>query len=114
LRAIVYSPTAGILPSFTETNTYFFGNDNHTIPVVSISGNTLGDGSWNGDELTQLEFFTTELSLLNRTEIAMNMATTRMHTVSVASIISQEMPLVTITNWSIQCCIQASDKNISA
>ena len=57
LRAIVYSPTAGVLPSFTETNTYFFGNDNHTIPVVSISGNTLGDGSWNGDELTQLEFF---------------------------------------------------------
>lgn len=57
LRAIVYSPTAGILPSFTETNTYFFGNDNHTIPVVSISGNTLSDGSWSGDELTQLEFF---------------------------------------------------------
>jgi len=56
LRAIVYSPTAGILPSFTETNTYFFGNDNHTIPVVSISGNTL-DGGWNGDELTNLEFF---------------------------------------------------------
>jgi gliding motility-associated-like protein len=57
LRAIAYSPTTGILPSFTETNTYFFGIDNHTIPVVSISGNTLGDGSWNGDELTQLEFF---------------------------------------------------------
>ena len=56
LRAIVYSPTAGILPSFTETNTYFFGNDNHSIPVVSISGTTL-DGGWNGDELTQLEFF---------------------------------------------------------
>jgi gliding motility-associated-like protein len=56
LRAIVYSSTAGILPSFTETNTYFFGNDNHTIPVVSISGNTL-DGGWNGDELTNLEFF---------------------------------------------------------
>jgi len=56
LRAIVYSPTAGTLPSFTETNTYFFGNDNHTIPVVSISGTTL-DGGWNGDELTHLEFF---------------------------------------------------------
>lgn len=56
LRAIVYSPTAGILPSFTETNTYFFGNDNHTIPVVSISGTTL-DGGWNGNELTNLEFF---------------------------------------------------------
>jgi gliding motility-associated-like protein len=56
LRAIVYSPTAGTLPSFTETNTYFFGNDNHTIPVVSISGTTL-DGGWNGNELTHLEFF---------------------------------------------------------
>ena len=56
LRAIVYSPAATTLPSFTETNTYFFGNDNHTIPVVSISGTTL-DGGWNGDELTHLEFF---------------------------------------------------------
>ncbi|MDP4951710.1 MAG: CotH kinase family protein [Flavobacteriales bacterium] len=56
VRAIVYSPAATTLPSFTETNTYFFGNDNHTIPVVSISGTTL-DGGWNGDELTHLEFF---------------------------------------------------------
>ena len=56
LRAIVYSPAATTLPSFTETNTYFFGNDNHTIPVVSISGTTL-DGGWNGNELTHLEFF---------------------------------------------------------
>ncbi len=56
LRAMVYSSTASILPSFTETNTYFFGNDNHTIPVVSISGTTL-DGGWNGDELTHLEYF---------------------------------------------------------
>ena len=56
VRAIVYSPAATTLPSFTETNTYFFGNDNHTIPVVSISGTTL-DGGWNGNELTHLEFF---------------------------------------------------------
>lgn len=56
LKAIVYSSTAGILPSFVETNTYFFGADQHTVPVVSISGNTL-DGGWNGNELTTIEFF---------------------------------------------------------
>ncbi|MFM1931822.1 MAG: hypothetical protein RL226_1125, partial [Bacteroidota bacterium] len=56
-KVIAYSSTAGVLPSRVETNTYFFGNDQHVIPVVSISGNTVGDGSWGGDELTVCEFF---------------------------------------------------------
>ena len=39
------------------TNTYFFGADQHTIPVVNISGSSLNDGEWFGDELTHIEFF---------------------------------------------------------
>jgi hypothetical protein len=35
-----------VLPSFIETNTYFFGNDNHQVMVVHIAGATLSDGSW--------------------------------------------------------------------
>jgi hypothetical protein len=56
LRAIAYNPDADILPSFIETNTYFVGDDQHTIPVFSVSGTTL-DGGWNGDELMHLEMF---------------------------------------------------------
>ena len=58
LRAIAYSSDPNILPSFIETNTYFFGNDIHQIMMVSISGSTLSDGSWWGSELTHIEFFT--------------------------------------------------------
>lgn len=57
LRAIAYHGDPDILPSLVETNTYFFGDDQHTIPVVNISGITLNDGEWNGDELTDIEFF---------------------------------------------------------
>lgn len=57
LRAIVYSSNVNILPSFVETNTYFFGADNHTVPVVNISGASLSDGQWSGSELTTIEFF---------------------------------------------------------
>jgi hypothetical protein len=58
LRAIAYHTDPNILPSLVETNTYFFGDDQHTIPIVNISGITLNDGQWNGDELTDIEFFT--------------------------------------------------------
>ena len=60
LRAIAYSSDPNILPSFIETNTYFFGNDIHQVMMVSISGSTLSDGSWGwgGGELTHIEFFT--------------------------------------------------------
>ncbi|MDP4826888.1 MAG: CotH kinase family protein [Flavobacteriales bacterium] len=57
LRVVAYSSDPNVLPSRAETNTYFFGADNHTVPVVSICGNTLSDGAWGGDELTTLEFF---------------------------------------------------------
>lgn len=57
LRARVYSSDPQILPGFIETNTYFIGPDQHTIKVTSVSGTTLGDGAWNGDELMHIEFF---------------------------------------------------------
>lgn len=57
LRARVYSSDATILPGFIETNTYFIGPDQHTIRVTSVSGGTLSDGTWNGDELMHIEFF---------------------------------------------------------
>jgi gliding motility-associated-like protein len=58
LRAIAYSNDPAILPSFIETNTYFFGSDIHDVMVVNISGSTLSDGSWSGNEFTHIEFFT--------------------------------------------------------
>jgi hypothetical protein len=42
LRAKVFSTNANILPSHTETNTYFI-NENHSVKVVSVCGNTLFD-----------------------------------------------------------------------
>lgn len=48
LRAIAYSDNSNILPSFIATNSYFI-NENHTIPVISVSGgpdlNTLLNGT---------------------------------------------------------------------
>jgi gliding motility-associated-like protein len=42
LKAVAYSSTANIPPSFIEYNTYFV-DDTHTIPILSISGNRVGD-----------------------------------------------------------------------
>ena len=42
IRAKAYPVNSGTAPSFTETNTYFI-NTNHTVPVLSISGNDLQD-----------------------------------------------------------------------
>jgi gliding motility-associated-like protein len=60
LRAIVYSSDPNRLPSFIETNTYFFGNDTHGMLTVSVSGNNM-NGQWPGggnNRLTNIEFFT--------------------------------------------------------
>lgn len=58
LRAVAYSNDPAILPSYIETNTYFFGNDVHEIMTVNISGGSLSDGSWGSGEHTHIEFFT--------------------------------------------------------
>ncbi|MEZ4800388.1 MAG: chitobiase/beta-hexosaminidase C-terminal domain-containing protein [Flavobacteriales bacterium] len=57
IRAIAYSPDVSILPSFIETNTFFTGADQHTVVIASVSGPTLSDGSWWGDEAMHLELF---------------------------------------------------------
>jgi gliding motility-associated-like protein len=57
-RVRAYSANATVLPSFAETNTYFFGTDQHNVRMVAISGGTLGDGAWGGNENTHIEFFT--------------------------------------------------------
>ena len=48
LKAVTYSSNSNVPPSFIEYNTYFV-DDNHTIPIFSISGNQvldLLDGGW--------------------------------------------------------------------
>ena len=57
IRARAFSADGNVLASFVETNTYFFGADQHNIMVATISGPTLSDGQWGGDELTVIEFF---------------------------------------------------------
>lgn len=57
VRAVTVDPTGNLAPSFTATNTFFIGDDSHTIRVVSVSGDGLEDGSWNGDEPMHIEFF---------------------------------------------------------
>lgn len=57
LRAAAFPTAPGTLPSFISTNTYFFGNDTHSITTVSVSGNQIGNGLWTGDERCHIEFF---------------------------------------------------------
>lgn len=59
LRAIAYSADPTIWQSLIETNTYFFGADQHNVYTVNVSGATLSDGTWGwgGDENTHIEFF---------------------------------------------------------
>ena len=57
VKAIAYSSDPDVLPSKVETNTYFTGADEHSIVVVSVSGPTLDDGQWFGDEMMTIEFF---------------------------------------------------------
>lgn len=58
VKAIAYhNSDTEALPSLIETNSYFTGDDQHSIIICSVSGATLGDGQWNGDELMNVEFF---------------------------------------------------------
>lgn len=58
VKAKAFSSVAGVLPSFTETNTYFI-NVNHTMPVVSIAGNELPTllGGSQIDPIGSFEYF---------------------------------------------------------
>ena len=57
VKAIAYPAGADEQPSKVETNTYFLGADQHTIIVVSLTGNTVADGNWVGDEYAAIELF---------------------------------------------------------
>lgn len=56
IRAITYSSNGDILPSVWETNTYFVGDDEHTIPTWAVCGGEV-DGNWEGDHLMHVEMF---------------------------------------------------------
>lgn len=59
LKAIVYSDNSDILPSFINFNTYFI-NENHSVPVLSTSANTLTtllNGSINLKPQGTIEYF---------------------------------------------------------
>ena len=66
IRAIAIDPSGTEGDSFIATNTYFTGDDSHTITVVSCSGDEQEDGSWPGgwgggaDEPMHIEFFTAD------------------------------------------------------
>ena len=66
IRAIAIDPSGNEGDSFIATNTYFTGDDSHTITVVSCSGDEQEDGSWPGgwgggaDEPMHIEFFTAD------------------------------------------------------
>ena len=57
LKARIIPEIPDILPGRVMTNTYFIGDDQHEMQVVSISGPTLDDGDWSGDEHMHIEFF---------------------------------------------------------
>lgn len=59
LRARAFSATAGVPPSFVETNTYFI-NTTHTLPILSCSGDdvtTLLNGNGGLEPIGMLEYF---------------------------------------------------------
>ena len=63
IRARCFDPTGAYADSHINTNTYFTGDDNHSIIVVSVSGDGQEDGAWPGgwgggaDEPCHIEFF---------------------------------------------------------
>ena len=68
VKAVAYSSTANIPPSFIEYGTYFI-NDTHTIPILSISGdqvdNLLGGNAWIEPEGT-IEWFSATGVLIDK------------------------------------------------
>ena len=63
IRARCFDPNGDFADSHITTNTYFTGDDAHTIMVVSVSGDEQEDGNWPGgwgggaDEPCHVEFF---------------------------------------------------------
>ena len=60
IRARCFDSSGALADSHVNTNTYFTGDDEHSIIVVSVCGDDIGDGTWgwgNADELCHVEFF---------------------------------------------------------
>ena len=63
IRARSFDPSDALATSMVSTNTYFIGEDSHTMIVVSVSGDEQEDGQWPGgwgggvDEPAHVEFF---------------------------------------------------------
>ena len=68
IRSIAIDPSGNEADSYVATNTYFIGDDNHTIIVVSCSGNGQENGTWPGGggvgESMHIEFFNTDGSFM--------------------------------------------------
>ena len=67
VRAIAFDPNAAVPPSFIETNTYFI-NANHTVPVISASGDqvtALLNGNGGIQPIGVLEYFSASGQLLD-------------------------------------------------
>jgi len=59
VKAISVNPAIDTLNSFVKTSTYFI-DENHTIPIVSISGDNIMDllfGSWDAEPVGFFEYF---------------------------------------------------------
>lgn len=54
LKAIAYHPDPDIYPSFVETTTFFIGDDQHTMHVLSIAGDDIVDGWFEGRATLEL------------------------------------------------------------
>ena len=71
LKAITYSTNSNVPPSFIEYNTYFV-DDNHTIPILSISGDEvldLLDGGWGSTSMEPegtIEWFDKDGNILDK------------------------------------------------
>jgi len=96
-----------VLPSLIETNTYFFGNDQHSVITVNIAGPTLSDGQWMGEEACHIEFFAPNgvfIFLLQTEYLLQRLVATPMNTVMIPMAMDNEaltmlpvMPWVMIT-----------------
>ncbi|MGB1207247.1 MAG: CotH kinase family protein [Chitinophagales bacterium] len=72
IRAIAYSDDLDVLPSFVESNTYFIGADEHTLPVIAVSGEGVEDllndnlPWWNEDDpIGAFEYFDNTQQLID-------------------------------------------------
>lgn len=70
IKAKAFPSDPQYLPSFIETNTYFLGADQFTMPIVSVSGDLIDDllnTAW-GEPVTTFEYFDANGVLIDEVE----------------------------------------------